>query len=313
MRLDSLRDTPIYPLASAVRGRVNSVKERLSRNFLVMLVTRTFQEMSADDATHMAAGVAFYALFSLFPLLLGLIAVMSLFLNADRIQVELTNFAADYLPGASDLISTTIGAVVSSRGALGVVAAVGLLWSGSAIFGAISRAINRAWDISRDRPIYIAKPRQLAMALGIAVLFFLSVSTTSLARATEQLRLYDVPGADFLGEGIGLIILNSSSFVFAMSIFLLIYKFIPNTKTQWADVWPGALVAGLLFEVGKNIFIIYIRRFANFESTYGSLAPVMVLLTWAYYSSLILILGAELSSEYERLRRGIGRGGIDST
>ena len=88
-------------------------------------------------------------------------------------------------------------------------------------------------------------------------------------------------------------------------LFLLIYKFMPNTKTYWRYIWPGAIVAAVLFEVTKNVFIIYVNRFANFENVYGSLAPVIAMLLWAYVGSLILILGAEISSEYGRLRRGV--------
>ena len=100
-------------------------------------------------------------------------------------------------------------------------------------------------------------------------------------------------------------------------IFLLIYRFMPNTKTYWRYIWPGAIVAAVLFESAKNLFLTYVDQFANFENVYGSLAPVIALLLWAYVSSFILILGAELSSEYGRLRRGVRRapaptGGVGS-
>ena len=86
------------------------------------------------------------------------------------------------------------------------------------------------------------------------------------------------------------------------------YKFIPNTKTYWQYIWPGAVVSALLFETSKNLFIFYLNRFTSFESVYGSLAPVVVLLLWTYISSFLVIFGAELSSEYGRLRAGVKRG-----
>jgi len=88
----------------------------------------------------------------------------------------------------------------------------------------------------------------------------------------------------------------------------VIYKFMPNTKTYWRYVWPGAIVGALLFEAAKSMFILYVESFSNFENVYGSLAPVIALLVWVYVSSFILILGAELSSEYGRLKNEVERG-----
>ena len=93
-----------------------------------------------------------------------------------------------------------------------------------------------------------------------------------------------------------------------LAVFLLIYRFMPNTRTYWRYIWPGALVAAVLFELTKNVFIVYLDRVANFENVYGALAPVIVLLMWTYVSSIVLIFGAEISSEYGRLKQGVGRG-----
>ncbi len=309
-RWEIARDA-LYTLVLKARRRYQAVKRRLLRRFFVVLIVRTMQELSADDATHMAAGVAYYTLFSLFPLLLGLIAALSFFLESQRVQTELVGWVSQYLPGSSQFVESNLEAVLRIRGALGVFAAIGLLWSGSAIFGAISRAVNRAWDVHRDRPFYISKPRQLLMALGVGVLFLMSVATSAFIQVTASLASQDLPGWPFLYEAVGRTVLQGSSLGFTVSIFLLIYKFMPNTRTYWRYIWPGAVLAAVLFEVAKNVFILYVNQFAQFEHVYGSLAPVIGLLLWTYISSFILILGAELSSEYERLKRGIERGGLE--
>ena len=305
-------DTAVHRLASAGGRRGHALKERLLRYFLVVLVVRTVEEMSADDATHMAAGVAYYIMFSIFPLLLGLTAIFSLFLEStsirETVETELTGFVTDFLPGSGDVVKENIQAARDFRGALGLFAIVGLIWSGSAVFGAVTRAVNRAWDVHQDRPFFISKPRQLAMALGVGILFTLSMSSATVARFAGQLDDFDVPGLTFLVEVFGLVLLQGTSFILMLIIFLLIYKFMPNTKTYWRYIWPGALLAAVLFELAKNLFIFYLERFASFDNIYGSLAPVIILLTWAYLSSLIVILGAELSSEYGRMRQGVNRG-----
>ena len=291
-------------LVAAVERRADPIRKRLLRIFLIALIVRTVQEMSDDDGTHMAAGVAYYALFSLFPLLLGVIALLSLVVEPEEIQSRLSEFAADYLPGSEALVDSNI----EVRRALGIVAILGLLWSGSAVFGAVTRAVNRAWDVHRDRPLLVSKPRQLAMALVVGVLFWLSFSAAGFVRLAGRFDDSDVPGLGFLVDAGGRVLLQGMSFLLMLSIFLLVYRFTPNTKTYWRYIWPGAVLAAVLFEAAKNLFILYLNRFATFETTYGSLAPVIVLLLWAYVSSLILILGAELSSEYGRLRRGVDRG-----
>ena len=295
-------------LADGVLRRFNLARERFEAYFLARLIIRTVQELSADDATHMAAGVAYYALFSLFPLLLGLTAIMSFFVESQEVQTDLTDFITDYLPGSGDLISHNLDVVVQIRGALGVFSVLGLLWSASAVFGAVARAVNRAWDVHRDRPAYIGKPRQLLMAFGVGVLFVMSMGAATVARIAADVGENDTFDVSFAVETLGSLLLQGTSFGLTVVIFLLIYKLMPNTKTYWKYVWPGAIVGAVLFEVAKNVFLVYVDSFSNFAHVYGSLAPVIALLLWVYVSSFILILGAELSSEYGRLKNNVERG-----
>ena len=301
-------------LVLKAKRRAKTIERRLTRIFVIDLLFRTVKEMSDDDATHMAAGVAYYALFSLFPLLLGLIAVFSYFIDSspgegnDLATEGVTRFVSEYLPGSETFVSENLEILLNLRGAATVVAVLGMFWSASAVFGALSRAVNRAWDVHQDRPFYLNKTRQLAMALGVACLFLLSFGAATLVRAAGLLGDLDAPQVSFMVNHVGTVVLQTTSFVLVLSAFLLIYKFTPNTTTYWRYIWPGAIAAALLFEVTKNLFIIYLNSFASFDDIYGPLAPVIVLLLWTYVSSLIIISGAELSSEYGRLKLGISRG-----
>ena len=97
-------------------------------------------------------------------------------------------------------------------------------------------------------------------------------------------------------------------FVFSLAIFLLIYKFAPYAHTYWRYIWPGALVAALLFDVGKSVFVWYLENYAAYERIYGALASVIVLLAWTYMSGMIVVIGAEVASEYQRMSLGQSRG-----
>ncbi len=274
--------------------------------FYLRLIWRTIREMSDDDATHMAAGVAYYGVFSLFPLLIGLVAVFNLLPASHVRQEQLADFFAGYLPGSETLLDGN----VQFGGALGLVAIFGLLWSGSAIFGAVARVVNRAWDVQKDRPIFINKPRQMAMALAVGVMFLTSLGASTFVRMAEEYARHDLPAPDFLIDAGGRVLLQAFAAGLTLATFLMMYKLLPNTKTHWEYVWPGAIVATVLFEVCKAFFLYYVQRFASFQDAYGSGGDVLVLLLWVYVSSLILILGAELSSEYERLKRGRDRASV---
>jgi membrane protein len=103
------------------------------------------------------------------------------------------------------------------------------------------------------------------------------------------------------------------AFLPSFAIFLILYKFIPNTKTYWRYVWPGALLAAVLFEISKSLFILYLDRFATYELVYGSIGSVIALLFWIYVAAFILILGAEFSAEYGRMRMGVAKGVLIAT
>ena len=292
------------------RVRIRRLERRLMANPAVALTYRTGKEMSADDATHMAAGLAYYAVLSLFPLAIGLISLLGLLLESEEVRNDVFSFFETFLPVSERLLSANVAETAKVRGFLGVVSFLGLFWSASLMFGAITRSVNRAWDIHQDRPFYIDKVRNIVMALSVAPLFLLSVSTTA---ALQMLEGSEAPvgfAIVFLEHGVAETLSRILPFLFSLCIFMLIYKFTPNTKTYWRYIWPGALLAAVLFEVFKSIFVFYVDNYGNYEEVYGSLASLIVLLAWTYFSGLILIAGAEFSSEYERMRHGVERGEV---
>lgn len=271
----------------------------------ITLMVNTARELGEDDATQMAAGVAYYVFFSLFPLLLGLMALMGIFLQSQELQRDVLKLVGENFPGSSDFIESNISNVVRFRGALGIASIIGLFWSASAVFGAIGKALNRAWEVPKARPFYLSKVRQLGMAFGIGLLGVLSVSTTSLLQLAGS-RDLGIPGESYIYDSdLVNILLRIFPSMLSLTIFLLVYKFIPDVKTHWRHIWIGAIVAAVLFEISKNLFVWYLNNFASYDQVYGTLASVMVLLIWAYISAFLLILGAEISSEYAKMEEGV--------
>ncbi len=272
------------------------------------LARRTWRELGDDHSADLAASIAYYAVLSLFPLALGLVSLFSLVLESDVVEQEVHRFFHTYLPGSQGILEANVESVNNIRGVLGILSLAGLLWSASLLFGAVTRAVNRAWDIEHDRPFYIDKPRQVFMALSVAPFFLMSLALTS---GLQFLGNEDIPVLGILAfvehNGINALA-RPVPLLFTFVIFLLIYKYTPRTETYWRYIWPGALVAALLFEAAKSTFIFYLDHYAAYERIYGTLASVIVLLAWAYVSGFIVVIGAEVSSEYYRMKMGAVRG-----
>lgn len=281
---------------------------RLGRSMPVRLIVRVIQEMGADDATHMAASVSYYTVLSLFPLILALTAITGWVVGSQSRQDELVGYIAGNLPGSEQFVRDSIEGITRLRAAVGVTAGLGLVWAASAVFGSITRVVNRAWDVPRNPPFHKNKPRQLLMALGVGFLFLLSISLSSFLQWASSMEILVQTLDDLIGVPIFPVLLRLLPLIISFGIFLAIYKFLPYTKTYWRYVWLGSALAALLFELGKGLFLWYLENFAKFDQLYGNVTSIVVLMIWTYYCAIILVLGAETSSEYGRLKEGVARG-----
>ena len=281
------------------------------RNKTLVLTARVAKEMQQIESTHLAAGVAYYALLSLFPLLLGLLALGGILLSSEGTYQGLLSFVTANLPGSKAFVEQNVGEVVEFRGVVGVGAILGFLWTASIGFGAVARSVNRAWGIRVNRPFYVAKPLHILMALAVGALFLISTSATSVIEViTDPERDFGIPAQEFfLQLGLGHLALRMVPWGINIFIFLMIYRFAPNCKTYWRYIWPGAVVAAVLLEVSKGLFLWYLDNLAIYNQVYGSVTSVIVLLFWIYVSALILILGAEIGAEHSRMRLSIEQGG----
>ena len=138
---------PVKRASLRCRSAIRQFKERLLRFPAAQLLVRTVRELGHDDASHMAAAISYYGILSLFPLLLGLIAILGLFLPSQTVQQELLDFFRRNLPGSIQLLEDNIHGVIRLRGTLGLLSLLGLLWTGhttaGSVYGAIWYAISR--------------------------------------------------------------------------------------------------------------------------------------------------------------------------
>lgn len=276
-----------------------------------VLFQRSIREFFDDNCTQMAAAISYYVLFSLFPLLIFLVAVLGLFLQNSQLQQDIIDAVLDFIPlkeeeGRADVEAAVRNVAGVGSSALGVFGLIGMAWSGSNMFGVIRRSINTAYDLEQHRPFIQQKLLDLAMVLGMGVFFLASISATTFLRTVRQFSS-DIPTLGDFAQRVGIAWdLASYLIPFGLSFlaFTVMYWVVPATTVRLRDVWPGALVAAVLFEVGKVAFAFYLENFSNYDVVYGSLGAVAAFLFWVYISSLILLFGAEVASEYPRVLRG---------
>jgi membrane protein len=249
-----------------------------------------------DDISTLAAGIAYYALLSLFPLMLGMLAIFGLFLPSESVQDQLARLLSQYLPGSLAIFEGSIKDIVRWRSALGIVSLLGLLWSGSGVFSVTIKAINKAWNIRYEHPFYIKKPRELGMLVVAGILFLLSLGTSTFL---TYIGSFNLP---FSGVIINIATAAIALF-FSLLVFMLIQKISPTVLLSWRHIWPGAVLSTVLFEIAKTLFVLYLNHFNNYDKIYGPISSVIALLVWIYYSSFILLLGAEFNAILFRLRR----------
>ena len=205
---------------------------------------------------------------------------------------------------ADNIVIDTIQGVSEVSGALTIVGLVGMAWSASAMFGAIRKSLNIAWDTDLHRPVVQQKIIDLGMVLGLGLLLGLSVAGTAALR-TLQTRSDEALGPLSTGTGFFWSVLPLFlPAIFSFTVFLLMYRYVPNVQTKIGDVWPGALLATVLFELLKNGFAVYIANFSNYSGAYGALGGLLLFMLWMYLTSNILLIGAELAAEYPRVLRG---------
>jgi membrane protein len=260
------------------------------------------KEVMDDDVLGMAAELAYYAFFSIFPILLFLTPLLGLIGN----QQAVLNFLSEQLahavpPEAQQIVDQQIRSFVAPTGAPGLVSvgAILALWAGSNIFNNLISALNRAYDLEESRPWW--KRRLIAVAMVIVSGFVLAIATTTVLAGKNIIGwLGTIFGLDRSTQVLLTVAQYTLAFVFLVGVTWLVYYVLPNTRQSKRHALVGALVASLLWVVAALGFRLYVANYADYNKTYGTIGAVIVLLTWMYLSMVVLLAGGELSSELHK-------------
>jgi membrane protein len=265
----------------------------------IKLINQTVSSWMADKAPRLGAALAYYAIFSIPPLVVLVIASTSFFYHGDVSSVILRQIGT--LTGEDTAkIIMDISKQQSSGGA-GLTRLVGvflLLFGASGVFGELQDAMNTIWEVKPKEGrgfMGVVKDRffSFTMVLGIAFLLLVSMMLTSFVSMIGSAFSAWIPAAAVIGHILELAV----SFGVVTLLFALMFKILPDVKIGWNDVWIGAAATAALFTIGKFAIGLYLTR-GGVASPYGAAGSVVLMIAWVYYSSQILFLGAEFTKVY---------------
>ena len=263
-------------------------------NRWIVFVRVIISDFFSNNCPYMAAGIAYWTLFSAFPLSLAAVSLLG-FANPTSIeQEEMVARIIEQIPVSGDYVLDLVERVAEARGALSFVAVLGLLISGSAVFAAIRKGINHAWHVTRPHPFFIGRGIDLLMLVFVGLLALIAGTNLVglVARGASSIWFVGEPVVS-VGFDLGLL---AASFI----VLAILYRFVPYTEVEWRDVWLGALVGSLMAYVVRVAFSGFLINVNEFNLIYGSLGALMALLVWVYLSAMSLVLGAEVSYIYSR-------------
>jgi membrane protein len=264
------------------------------------LLKESVSSWSEHKAPKMGAALAYYTAFSLAPLIIFIVSLVSLVVHRD---VAARGIVAEM----SDLVGAEGGKVVqdilqhsSSTAALSwgtVLSFTLLLVSASGAFGELQDSLNTIWEVPKQEHPWLGmiKDRLLSLSMVFVLGFFMMTSLLLSAFVTAITGWWI--SAD---SKVALELANTAlSFLILFGLFGFIFRFLPDVHLHWRDVWPGAVFSSALFIVGKFLLGLYISHSA-FASNYGAAASFVVILVWVFYSAQILYFGAEFTRAYTR-------------
>ena len=259
---------------------------------------RRFGECQASDA---AAAMAYYTLFSLFPLSLFLIAAGSLVLDSEYVYEQTVGFVGQLLPNSGQLIEGNIRQVIALRGPVGLVGLAGLLWSGLGVFRVVAQNVARAWPRARARSYLGNTALALKMFASLAGLLGLSLASNGIASLLPRLQIPLLGSAEIYGTTLWPALAGMIPWLFSFLMFFGLYRWVPNADVAWREAAWGAAVAALGWQAAFRGFEWYVASgLGRYEVVYGSVGAVVALLFWVYLSSVIALLGAHLSAAIGR-------------
>ena len=268
------------------------------------MLKQTFSAWSDHEAPRLGASLAFFTILSLAPLLILIIAIVAVIFGHSTAQDQIVGQIEGVMGHDGGRAVRGIIEHAAQEPASGafasIIGVITLFFGASGVFGELRSAMNKVWDVKPATGGGIRgtiKERFFSFGMVLAVGFLLLVSLVLSASLAALGKFFSgiLPFPEFVLSGINFAV----SFAGIAFLFALIFKYVPETKIDWKDVWFGAMATAFLFAIGKHLIGLYLGK-AAVGSAYGAAGSLVVLLVWVYYSAMIFLFGAEFTHVLER-------------
>jgi membrane protein len=272
-------------------------------------ILRAVQHWWKDNCLRLAASLAYYTALSLAPLLLLIVGVVGLVLDRQQVATQLATQLEGLMGQAGRELVTSILTTTSPQGSLlaTVIGLVTLFIGATAVFGELQATMNLIWEVQPAPTSGVwagiwawLRERIFSLAIVFALAFLLLVSLVISAALAGAAALFHGPEQAVLSRVLEIAV----SLLVLTFVFALLYKYVPDAKIGWRDVWLGGLITAVLFTLGKTAIGFYLGR-ASVGSAYGAAGSMVVLLVWVYYSALIIFFGAEFTHTWTTRHGGV--------
>jgi membrane protein len=257
-----------------------------------------------DNCALMAAAISFYAILSVIPIFLLFMSVSGYVLHSSVQAFEaVTSMLLKTFPDSTAAVFSILSDLIQRKTVFGLIGLAGLIWAASRIFSAVENSMNIVWKVKKGRAYWHSKFLSLLL-VPISVLIMLSsLAFTVFYTVAKDLKIpligLKVSEAAFMSKLFAILM----PLVLGFLLFFLVYKIIPYRKVDSRAALIGAICSSVLWEAAKLLFDVYIKNYANFQKIYGSFGTLVVMCFWIYYSSFIVLIGAEIGSNYEETKK----------
>ena len=289
------------PMNGPLKSRKRSAAAGKSRSHHLWRIIRgawiTFTKATGAEA---AASLAYYTIFSIFPLLLVIVNVASYLTDPLVVEQELIQFFGQFFPVSQDFIRSNIEQIFASRGALTAISLVTLIWSSTAVFSTLIRNINTAWPAAAPQSFIRMRMTSIGIVLILTLLMIISSFSVTIKNLLISIGL--PIDTELLG------VFLSSAFMtqvfpilLRLVVLYLLYYYVPQIHVKKLAALIGALSGTLFWQVVTIGFGAYMRvGMQRYEIIYGSLGKILALLAWTYFTGYIILFCAHLTSAIDR-------------
>ena len=302
---------PQAEIAPALRRQLSEIGQRMSEElpqgraaWRGAAMFRAVRLLIRAGGIDLAAALAYFATLSFFPVVALLILGLSVLGDSEGFREKFTETLIYYFPTSSELIRGAVDALINGSLAMGLVSIISLVVGASGMISSASRTVNRVFGTEQGRAVQTTIA-EMAVATLVVILFLLSVGLTVALHAVVGFGegIIESAGGVSAVAAVALALISTTLPAFVTAgIFAVVYRRLPNVRVEWRDAAFGAIVAIILFELGKHLFFWFTNLAAHRNAIYGPLASIVILLMWTYVGGLVFLYGAALTRVAGELR-----------